>query len=112
MSEFKNKWVRRQAENVVRHYELGGAHFATTKGYESYAAESEAVARQMVDLQIDLQVCGTPEQCVEQILRLGREIGTDNFVGVFHFAGMPVEISEPSIRLFAQEVLPELQKAT
>ncbi|HEX3793839.1 MAG TPA: LLM class flavin-dependent oxidoreductase [Acidimicrobiales bacterium] len=112
VAEFKNTWVRQQAENVVRHYELGGAHFATTKGYESYAAESDAVARQMVDLQIDLQVCGTPEQCVEHILRLGRDIGTDNFVGVFHFAGMPVDVSERSIQLFAREVLPELQKAT
>jgi alkanesulfonate monooxygenase SsuD/methylene tetrahydromethanopterin reductase-like flavin-dependent oxidoreductase (luciferase family) len=108
---FRDMWVRRQAENVVRHYELGGAHFSTTRGYESYAADSDDVRRQMVDLQVELQVCGTPEQCTEHIARLGREIGTDNFVGVFHFAGMPVDESERSLRLFAREVLPELGTA-
>ena len=104
-------WVRRQAENVVRHYELGGSHFATTKGYESYAGDSDTVARQLVDLQIDLQICGTPDQCAEHLLQLSREIGTDHFVGVFHFAGMPAEQSERSIRLFAKEVLPTIQQA-
>ena len=108
--DFAESTIRSQAENVVRHYELGGEHFQQTKGYESYAAGSEQVRKQMVDLQIDLQVCGTPAQCTEHIQRLSRELGTDNFVGVFSFAGMPVDDAERSIRLFASKVLPELQK--
>ncbi|MBV8693520.1 MAG: LLM class flavin-dependent oxidoreductase [Actinobacteria bacterium] len=108
--EFKQTRVRQQAENVVRHYELGGQHFANVKGYESYSTAPDAQAA-MVDLQIELQVCGTPDQVVEHIRTLGRELGTDHFVGVFHFAGMPVEESERSIRLFAREALPTLQQA-
>lgn len=109
--DFADEWIRRQAENVVRHYELGGEHFAKTPGYESYVSSPEEVQQQMVDLQIGLQIYGTPTQCFDHIMDLQRELGTDHFVGIFNFAGMPVEASERSIRQFAAEVLPRLQQA-
>jgi len=39
-----------------------------------------------------------------------RRVGNDHFVGVFSYAGMPPAEAERSMRLFAKEVMPALQK--
>ena len=36
--------------------------------------------------------------------------GGEAFTGVFSYGGMPYEIAEESLRLFASEVMPELGK--
>jgi alkanesulfonate monooxygenase SsuD/methylene tetrahydromethanopterin reductase-like flavin-dependent oxidoreductase (luciferase family) len=107
--EIGQTYVRAQAVNVVRHYEVGGAHFARIKGYEAYTAGELARSAEALELQINLQVCGTPEQCREKIVAMHSQLGFDTFVGVFSFAGLPYAEAERSIRLFAREVLPALQ---
>jgi len=108
--EIANVYLRAQASNVIRHYEIGGEHFATTKGYEAYAVGELARSEATLALQISMQVCGTPQQCYEQIAHLQSRLRCQAFVGVFSFAGMPYEEAERSIRLFAREVMPALQK--
>ena len=39
-----------------------------------------------------------------------RRLGNEHFVGVFSYAGMPYEEAERNMRLFAKEVMPQLQK--
>ena len=36
--------------------------------------------------------------------------GADSFIGVFSYAGMPYDIAESNMRLFADKVMPELKK--
>jgi hypothetical protein len=64
----------------------------------------------MIEYFMNLQVWGTPEQCYEKILDINARTGNSHFVGVFSYAGMPYEEAEDNIRLFAREVMPELQK--
>jgi hypothetical protein len=59
---------------------------------------------------VNLQVWGTPEQCYEKILDIHARTGNSHYVGVFSYAGMPYDEAERNMRLFAGEVMPELQK--
>jgi len=63
-----------------------------------------------VDFFLNLQVWGTPEQCYEKILDVQRRTGAEAFNGVFSYGGMPYDLAESSLRLFASEVMPELKK--
>ena len=63
----------------------------------------------MTEFFLNLQVWGTPEQCYEKILDIQKRTGAEAFIGVFSYAGMPYDLAEASMRLFAAEVMPELQ---
>ncbi len=108
------KYIGGYFESVLAHYEFAGEHLKTMKGYEYYGKFSEKIATYgtegVIDFFVDLQVAGTPEQCYEKILDVRRRVGNDHFVGVFSYAGMPYEEAERNLRLFAKEVMPELQK--
>ena len=100
---------------VLKHYELRGDHLAKTKGYESYArmqqiASAPGGADAMIDFFLGLQVWGTPERCYQTIVDTQKRVGSDRFVGVFSYAGMPAAESERNMRLFAHQVLPELNR--
>jgi alkanesulfonate monooxygenase SsuD/methylene tetrahydromethanopterin reductase-like flavin-dependent oxidoreductase (luciferase family) len=53
---------------------------------------------------------GTPDECVQQIGELSRLTGLDHLVTEFSFGGMPHEEAEINMRLFAQRVMPVLQR--
>jgi alkanesulfonate monooxygenase SsuD/methylene tetrahydromethanopterin reductase-like flavin-dependent oxidoreductase (luciferase family) len=65
---------------------------------------------QMIDFFLGLQIWGTPEQCYEKITEVQKRTGAEAFNGVFSYAGMPYDIAEHNVRLFASDVLPELKK--
>jgi alkanesulfonate monooxygenase SsuD/methylene tetrahydromethanopterin reductase-like flavin-dependent oxidoreductase (luciferase family) len=112
--EMARKYIGGYFESVLAHYEFAGDHLKTMKGYEYYGKFSEKIstygAEGVIDFFVDLQVSGTPEQCYEKILDIRRRVGNDHFVGVFSYAGMPYDEAERNMRLFAREVMPELQK--
>ena len=64
----------------------------------------------VTDFFANLQVWGTPEQCYEKILGIRERVGNETFVGVFSYAGMPYDEAERNLRLFARDVMPQLQK--
>jgi len=100
-------------ESAQRHYEFGGEHFAKTKGYEFYAAMSEAQrmsANQATEAYLDLQVWGTPAMCLDRIRKTGDRMGSEHFSCVFSYAGMPYAEAERNLRQFASEVMPKLQR--
>jgi alkanesulfonate monooxygenase SsuD/methylene tetrahydromethanopterin reductase-like flavin-dependent oxidoreductase (luciferase family) len=101
-------------ETVMRHYELVGDHLAHTVGYEYYAklqdvARSKGGNDALTEFFLDLQVWGTPEQCLAKIDDIQRRTGCGTFIGVFNYAGMPIAEAERNMRLFARTVMPRLQ---
>jgi alkanesulfonate monooxygenase SsuD/methylene tetrahydromethanopterin reductase-like flavin-dependent oxidoreductase (luciferase family) len=63
----------------------------------------------MIDFFLGLQIYGTPDQCVDRIVDFAARLGAETFTGVFSYAGMPYDMAENSLRLFASEVMPRLK---
>jgi len=98
---------------IAQHYELMSEHFKKAKGYEYYATASDLFRAVGIEVAADtycgVQTFGTPEQILEK-LRWRRELIGDYEVALISkYGGMPFELAEESIRLFAAEVLPELR---
>jgi alkanesulfonate monooxygenase SsuD/methylene tetrahydromethanopterin reductase-like flavin-dependent oxidoreductase (luciferase family) len=112
--EMAQRYITGYWHSVVKHYEFKGDHFGKTKGYEYYGRMSEMVNQHgtdgVSDFFLNLQVWGTPEQCLEKIHDIRARVGCETFVGVFSYAGMPHADAERSMRLFASDVMPELQR--
>jgi hypothetical protein len=64
----------------------------------------------MTEFFLKLQVWGTAEQCYERILEFKKRTGAEAFTAVFSYGGMPHELAERNMRMFAREVMPELKK--
>jgi len=101
-------------ETVLKHYELVGDHLAHTIGYEYYAKLQE-IARQkggadaLTEFFLELQVWGTPDQCVAKIDDIRRRTGCGTYIGVFSYAGMPIVEAQRNMRLFAEKVMPRVK---
>src|SRR4029453_11055194 len=95
-------------------YKFSAGHLKGGKGYENYATTAGApktnTPQQSVDGFIKLQVAGTPAQCLEQIHTMQDLVGLNHFIAVFSYGGMPHEVAERNLRLFASEVMPKLQR--
>ena len=57
-----------------------------------------------------IQIAGTPADCLEKIAELQRLTGLDHLVTEYSFGAMPHEEAELNMRLFADKVLPILQR--
>ncbi len=112
--EMARRYIGGYYQTVLDHYQFQGDHLAHTKGYEYYGKMAEKIHQYGTDTVIDyfmnLQVWGTPEQCYEKILDIHGRTGNSHYVGVFGYAGMPYDEAERNLRLFARDVMPELQK--
>ena len=112
--ELAHRYIGGYFESVLAHYDFAGDHLAKTKGYEYYGKMADKIhtygAATVTDYFVDLQVWGTPEQCVARIADIHRRVGNSHFVGVFSYAGMPPAEAERNMRLFARAVMPELRK--
>lgn len=95
-----------------RHYELDHPErFAGLKGYEDYArnqAHTQIDADALYETTRMAHALGTPQQCIDKVLRAQQMTNAQEFVFIFRFGGMPIERAEASVRLFAAEVLPAL----
>src|SRR5216684_3840225 len=61
---------------------------------------------------VRIQVVGTPDDCIQQVAELHRLTGTDHLVTEFGYGAMPHEQAELNMRLFADRVVPVLQRDT
>ncbi len=98
------------------HYELLGEHFSKVSGYDSYAAKVE-VAKEvgvegMVDGFMEAAVWGTPDRILRELEQRRDVIGNFELATSFRFGGIPMDLAEQSIRLFAAEVLPVVKSWT
>ena len=113
--ERARQYIGAYYQSVIRHYELVGDHLTKMRGYESYKGMQERMSEpggsdEMVEFFLGLQVYGTPEQCYGKIVDTIKLTSGEAFLGVFSYAGMPYDMAEQNVRLFAREVAPELKK--
>ena len=109
------RYIANYADSARRHYELTSDHFGKTKGYEHYAEGRERIRQMgdqydMVAMYLNNQVWGTPEQCLEKMETIRSMMGPDHFVCIMKYGGMPLDVAEANMRLFAAEVLPAVKQ--
>jgi alkanesulfonate monooxygenase SsuD/methylene tetrahydromethanopterin reductase-like flavin-dependent oxidoreductase (luciferase family) len=107
-------WLSGYWDSVISHYEFDKPHLKSTPGYEFHGQMYDRLnapggLEKMTEFYIGLQPFGTPEQVYEKVTSFCDLVGADGYTGVFRFGGMPAEVAERSMRLFAAEVMPELQ---
>ena len=98
---------------VMDHYDMAGDHFRNMKGYGDYA--DNAIILQETGLEdaannfVDINTWGTPQQILEKLEARGKFLGDFDLTIQVSYGGMSPENAEKSMRLFAKEVLPEIQ---
>ena len=105
-------------DSIDNHYHFSDGHLANVKGYESYGKmaktysklKDETEREKMTKFYVGIQIVGTPDDCIQQVGELQRLTGTDHIVCDFSYGGMPHEQGELNMRLFAERVLPVLQR--
>ncbi len=113
MQYFSEKW-----NSIDNHYHFSDGHLAGVKGYESYGKLAKTYTKmkdanfrtKATDFYVSIQIVGTPDDCIQQIAELRRLTGMDHLVTEFSFGSMPHHLSELNMRLFAEKVLPVLQR--
>jgi alkanesulfonate monooxygenase SsuD/methylene tetrahydromethanopterin reductase-like flavin-dependent oxidoreductase (luciferase family) len=113
------KYLGLKWQSIDDHYHFSDGHLSTVKGYESYGKmartyakinESAETRAKATDFYVSIQIVGTPDDCLQQIAELRRCTGMDHLVTEFSFGGLPHEEAEINMRLFADRVLPTLQR--
>lgn len=104
--------------SIDNHYHFSDGHLSNVKGYESYGKlaktytkmKEDSFRAKATDFYVSIQIAGTPDDCIQQIAELRRLTGMDHLVTEFSFGSMPHHLSENSMRLFADKVMPVLQR--
>src|SRR3989442_414876 len=113
------KYLGQKWQSIDDHYHFSDGHLATVKGYESYGkmartyakiGESAETRKNATDFYVIIQIVGTPKDCLDKIGELQRLTGLDHLVTEYSFGAMPHEEAEINMRLFADRVLPVLQR--
>jgi alkanesulfonate monooxygenase SsuD/methylene tetrahydromethanopterin reductase-like flavin-dependent oxidoreductase (luciferase family) len=113
--EMARQWIGDYWRSVVHHYEFDQPHLKETPGYEFHGLMYDRLTapggvEKMTEFYVGLQPWGTPEQVYDKIVAFADVVASDSFVGVFRYGGMTRDDGEANLRLFAGQVLPELQK--
>src|ERR1700676_4968447 len=113
------KYLGQKWQSIDDHYHFSDGHLATVKGYETYGkmartyakiGESAETRQKATDFYVSIQIVGTPNDCLDKIGELQRLTGLDHLVTEYSFGAMPHEEAEINMRLFADRVLPVLQR--
>ena len=104
--QYQGKFV----ESNFHHYEFLSDHFANVKGYNAYQQKAE-IARSTglegaVEGFMKAASWGTPEKILRGLEERKELLGEFEWNVSFRFGGIPYEVAERSIKLFAEEVLP------
>ena len=116
--ERATRYLSRKWDSIDTHYHFSDGHLASVKGYEFYGKMAKTYSKmkdptfrqKATEFYIKIQVVGTPDDCLQQLAELHRLTGLDHLVTEFAFGGMPHEESELNMRLFADRVMPVLQR--
>ena len=110
----ERKYVGAYFHSTAEHYEFMADHLASIDGFKSYADSTRAIKASGLEAWtqsfVDCQIYGTPDQILEKYQRRLGVAGSLDSLVVFSFGGMPFDVAEASMKLFAREVLPELKK--
>jgi alkanesulfonate monooxygenase SsuD/methylene tetrahydromethanopterin reductase-like flavin-dependent oxidoreductase (luciferase family) len=107
------KYMGKFVESNFHHYEFLGEHFATVKGYDAYVQKA-SIARKgglegAVKGFMQAAIWGTPDRILRELEARRQVIGDFELNAAFRFGGVPYEIAERGLKLFAKEVLPVLK---
>jgi alkanesulfonate monooxygenase SsuD/methylene tetrahydromethanopterin reductase-like flavin-dependent oxidoreductase (luciferase family) len=116
--EIAVQYLGEKWDSIDNHYHFSDGHLAEVKGYESYGKMAKTYAKmkdpgyrsKATDFYVSIQVQGTPDDCIQQVAELRRLTGMDHLVTEFSFGSMPHHTAELNMRLFADKVLPVLQR--
>ena len=108
----------RKWQSIDDHYRFSDGHLANVKGYEAYGKTAKTYAKlkdpanlkKATDFYVSIQIVGTPDDCLQQIGQLQGITGMDHLVTEFAFGNLPHHEAEKAMRLFADKVLPTLQR--
>ena len=111
-------YLSRKWDSIDAHYHFSDGHLASVKGYEFYGGmaktyskmKDEGFRKKATDFYVKIQIVGTPDDCVQQVAELQRLTGVDHLATEFGYGGMPHEQAELNMRLFAERVMPTLQR--
>ena len=111
------QYLAEKWDSIDNHYHFSDGHLSNVKGYESYGKlaktytkmKEETFRSKATDFYVSIQIAGNPDDCIQQIAELRRLTGMDHLVTEFSFGSMPHHLSELSMRLFAEKVMPVLQ---
>ncbi len=112
------KYLARKFDSIDKHYKFSDGHLASVKGYEFYGGMAKTYSKMQdasyrakaTEFYVRIQVVGTPDECIQQIGELQRLTGLDHLVTEFGYGGMPHEEAQGNMRLFAERVMPVLQR--
>jgi alkanesulfonate monooxygenase SsuD/methylene tetrahydromethanopterin reductase-like flavin-dependent oxidoreductase (luciferase family) len=113
------KYLGEKWQSIDNHYHFSDGHLSTVKGYESYGKMAKTYAKindsaenkaKATEFYVSIQIVGTPDDCLQKIAELQRCTGMDHLVTEFSFGAMPHEEAEVNMRLFADRVMPVLQR--
>jgi alkanesulfonate monooxygenase SsuD/methylene tetrahydromethanopterin reductase-like flavin-dependent oxidoreductase (luciferase family) len=116
--ERAGQYLSRKWDSIDTHYHFSDGHLASVKGYEFYGGmaktysklKDEGFRKKATEFYVKIQVVGTPDECVQQVAELRRLTGVEHLVTEFGYGGMPHEQAELNMRLFADRVVPVLQR--
>jgi alkanesulfonate monooxygenase SsuD/methylene tetrahydromethanopterin reductase-like flavin-dependent oxidoreductase (luciferase family) len=111
-------YLSRKWDSIDAHYHFSDGHLASVKGYEFYGGmaktyskmKDESFRKKATDFYVKIQIVGTPDECLQQVAELRRLTGVDHLATEFGYGGMPHEQAELNMRLFAERVMPTLQR--
>jgi alkanesulfonate monooxygenase SsuD/methylene tetrahydromethanopterin reductase-like flavin-dependent oxidoreductase (luciferase family) len=113
-AELGERYVKNYFSTVVEHYEIGGAHFTGTRGYEYYANAAEMITAigldKMADMYAGVNTYGTPDEIVAKVERQREILGCEiDVLSIVKYGGMTQAEAEASMTLFSREVIPALR---
>jgi alkanesulfonate monooxygenase SsuD/methylene tetrahydromethanopterin reductase-like flavin-dependent oxidoreductase (luciferase family) len=111
--ENARKYMGKFVESNFHHYEFLGEHFATVKGYDAYAQKAEIARKGGLEGAVagfmQAATWGTPDRILRELEARRGVIGDFELNVAFRFGGIPFELAERGLKLFAAEVLPVLK---
>lgn len=111
--EMAREYMANYFLTIVNHYELMSEHFKDVKGYDLYANAADLFRQVGLEVSLQtyygIQTWGTPEQILQKLEQRKELLGGFETLVIPRYGGMSVEDAEGSLRLFSQEVLPELR---
>lgn len=107
-----NQYYVKQLSDARNHYAVWKSpDFSQVKGYEEYATKYGAEDRTFKLLnRRGSQLVGTPDDIIAKVIELQEATNMDQLIVHTNHGGIPLEKAVASLKLFAAEVLPVLQR--
>jgi len=110
------RYMGKFVESNFHHYELLSDHFSQVKGYDAYAQKAEIARQSGLDGATEgfmkAAIWGTPDHILRELEARREVLGDFELNVAWRFGGIPYDVAERGLRLFAKEVLPVLKSWT